>query len=83
MQQISVEVIKKLPLDDRKSVQQKGDQRSRRVHRAFQEFGSDEEDNGTVEWRENFNNFERYKKRKRQEMLVVDKSTCQFAEGGW
>jgi len=51
--------------------------------RAFREFGNEEEDNGTVEWRENFNNFERYKKRKRQGMLAVDESTCQLAEGGW
>jgi len=31
--------------------------------RAFREFENEEEDNGTVEWSENFNSFERYKKR--------------------
>ena len=50
---------------------------------AFWKFENEEEDNGTVKWRENFKSFERYKKRKRQEMMVVDKSTCQLTGGGW
>ena len=36
-----------------------------------------------MKWRENIKSFERYKKRKRQEMMVVDKSTCELAEGSW
>jgi len=50
---------------------------------AFRKFQNEKENNGTVKWRENFKSFERYKKRKRKEMMAVDKSTCQLAEGGW
>ena len=50
---------------------------------ALRKFGNEEEDNGTMKWRENFKNFERYKKRKRQEMMAVDKSTCQLTGRGW
>jgi len=34
--------------------------------RVLRKFENEEEDNGTVKWRESFKSFERYKKRKRQ-----------------
>jgi len=44
---------------------------------------SKEEGNETVKWREGFKSFERCRKRKRQQIMAVDKSTCGLIEGGW
>ena len=71
-----MEGIKKLPFDS----QIEG---VKAFAEAFRKFENEEENNGTVKWRENFKSFKRYKKRKRQEMMAVDKSTCQLTEGGW
>ena len=58
MQQISVEVIKKLPLDDQKSGQKDGDWENWSVCWSVLKVRREVEDNETVKWREVFKSFE-------------------------
>ena len=58
MQQISVEVVKKLPLDDQKSGQKDGGWENRSVRWSVSRVRREVEDNETVKWREVFKSFE-------------------------
>ena len=58
MQQISVEVTKKLPLDDQKSGQKDEGWENRSVRCSVLRVRREVEDNETVKWREVFKSFE-------------------------
>jgi len=58
MQQISVEVIKRLPLDDQKSGLKDGDWGNRSVRWSVLRVRREVEDNETVKWHEAFKSFE-------------------------
>ena len=61
MQQISVEVIKKLPLDDQKNVQKGEGWENRSVRWSVSRVRRKVEDNETVKWREVFKRFEGFR----------------------
>jgi len=61
MQQISVEVIKKLPLDDQKSSQKDGGWENRGVRWSVLRVRRKVEDNETVKRREVFKRFEGFR----------------------
>ena len=71
----------RLPFDDQRCVEQDDDRGRRSVRQSISGVWSEEEDNETLKWRECFKNFERCKKRKRQRIIVVDKSTCRLIGG--
>jgi len=70
MQQISVEVIKKLPLEDQKSGQKDGDWENRSVHWSVLRVQREVEDNETVKWREVFKSFEECQTLREAQMTV-------------
>ena len=61
MQQILVEVIKKLPLDDQKNVQKDEGWGNRSVRWSVSRVQRKVEDNETVKWREVFKRFEEFR----------------------
>jgi len=72
MQQISVEVIKKLPLDDQKNVQKDGGWGHRSVRWSVSRVRRKVEDNETVKWREVFKRFEEFRTLREAQTTVND-----------
>ena len=70
MQQISVEVIKRLPLDDQKSGPKDGDWGNRSIHWSVLRVRREVEDNETVKWREAFKSFEECRTLREAQMTV-------------
>ena len=70
MQQISVEVLKRLPLDDQKSGQKDGGWENRSVRWSVLRVRREVEDNETVKWREVFKSFKECRTLREAQMTV-------------